>query len=92
MAMLGCEPPRLSESRWQAAGMPVMGSRRALSCEIVQEGVMRRSDAEAGERICKGMSAAVCMVDMAFACNSGAAETRASGPGLRDPRRQLRLR
>lgn len=59
--MAGREPPRLRTRRCEEAGMPVIGSRRALSCAMDQEGVTRRSEAEAGERMCRGTSAVVCM-------------------------------
>ena len=40
-------------------GMPVTGSSFALSCAIVHDGVMRRSEEEAVEVISRGISRAV---------------------------------
>ena len=41
--------------------MPVIGSSLVLSCAIVQDGVMRRSEEEAVDVIKMGMSRAVVM-------------------------------
>jgi len=60
--MGSCEPTR-SESCWQLAGTPVMGSRRVFRCAMVHEGDMRRSDDELAELMIRGTSAAA-SIDM----------------------------
>lgn len=42
--------------------MPVIGSSLALSCVMVQDGLIRRSDEEFSEAISRGTSSAVVMV------------------------------
>ena len=56
--------PILRLSCWQLAGIPVTGSSLPLSCAIVQEGDIRRSEEELSEIISVAMSAAEPMVAM----------------------------
>ena len=51
----GCEPI-LRLNLWHVAGTPVTGSRRPLSWAMVQDGEMRRSEAEFSETMSRGMS------------------------------------
>ena len=46
----------LSDKRWLAGSMPVMGSSFRLRWEMVHEGVMRRSDVAEGLVMRSGMS------------------------------------
>lgn len=51
--------PIRSVSFWERGGMPVTGSSFALSCPMVHEGVIRRSEWEFSEVMDIGMSPAV---------------------------------
>jgi hypothetical protein len=44
---------------WAEAGIPVMGSKRDLKCEMVHDGETRRSEDALEEVMIRGMSAAV---------------------------------
>jgi len=62
-ASMGCgvSDAILRLSLWQPAGMPVMGSSRALKCATVHEGVTRRSEVEFCEVISSVRSGVVAM-------------------------------
>ena len=63
MGCAGWEDVTFRLSRWQVAGIPVMGSRRPLKCAMDHEGVMRRSEDEFSDTISRGISEAVVMAE-----------------------------
>ena len=65
-----CDATR-KDSCWQAAGMPVMGSRRVLRWAMDHDGEMRRSDDELGELTRSGTSAALWRDMMASELSGG---------------------
>jgi hypothetical protein len=57
-ATASCDPTR-NDSCWLLAGTPVIGSKRAFSCAMLQDGEIRRSEDELGEVMRSGTSAAL---------------------------------
>lgn len=53
----------LRDRRWHEGGMPVTGSSLVLSCEMDQDGVMRRSDCAYSEMTTSGTSAMAAETD-----------------------------
>jgi len=61
----GGEPGTWMASFWQEGGMPVIGSSLALSCVMVHDGVIRRSEDAFSDTTIKGTSAMIALDEKA---------------------------